>query len=1126
MRLFLSPKLNLSIRSQQFMSYTNLSIPVMVRQIQQDKQQLYQLTPIFFSNPIVAHRRFDQAQAAFSREIKTHFKNFNLSRHNAPELLWYLFNPKIKHKIIRMELASGKQYIKGDFSVIYFELQEKTFVCLPSFNAYVFLAEDSRPELIFEQTRQVIDKLLRLYKKNDSVDTWDMTPYYATKGEFINTISMTVQPQRGAFEFEQKEDSDFFAFFGGLENFNGAEELEKVARNYNEITLSDLRQAFYREDTVRQLLNTCYQVDKTPIVIIGSEGVGKHSLIENMVRLYREEAQSKDKPVATLQQFWHLDPTRVISGMSIVGMWQRRFEAIIQQLLTRIKELQHSNSKTWDGRTDNVLIDNPVALLRIGKSAQNSMTLSDVLKPYLEKRQLQLTMIATPEEWKIVQERDRRFADLFQVLRVSEPNYETGVKMILQQRKNLELRHNCTITISAVRQLFNIHRNYFKRKALPGNVAKLLTQLSVKYSNQIIDNKEVQDEFKDYSGLRLEIFDDQYTLGEQELEKHIASKLIGQPQAVGALANVIHQIKAKLNNPYKPLGSFLFIGPTGVGKTEAAKIVCEYLLGSADKLMRFDMNEYVDSMAVSRLIGDYYNPEGQLTGKIRHNPFGVLLFDEIEKAHPKIHDLLLQVLDDGRLTDSIGRTVDFSNTIIIMTSNIGAQQVGTKLGFETSTQNEQAIYNKAVENFFRPEFINRIDKILNFNNLELAHILNIAKLQINNLLSRDGFVRRTTILNIEPAALDWVAKRGFNSKMGGRALKRQIEKDLTVFTAEQLVKTSLDQPVIFDIKIENDELRPNIEILYFAQPLPEGWLPAIPTEYELKGAYHQLVREIERVEKQIGQNQNSTLADKSKWLYYAFTEQLTSKKEMLNRMIMGLRSSYADNINPSMFRLKGTGTKNILYKNDNRRSDAKLSLAEDRLFQQSALEEIAYVYQYAPEQFDKSQSLYLSDLLDVEFYKIIAVAVKEQRLEKINLRFRSMIANIGAEEIEYLSERYVLLCEHLGFGTQYDKNTQTIALQGYGISQVLGQEQGYHFFYRSHQNPIPIKLWLQTNKPISNSPTAVLRLYDIWAGVQHKSATVTDLRSGFTNQANINPQEFKMLLFAGLAALNADSNLP
>ena len=161
-------------------------------------------------------------------------------------------------------------------------------------------------------------------------------------------------------------------------------------------------------------------------------------------------------------------------------------------------------------------------------------------------------------------------------------------------------------------------------------------------------------------------------------------------------------------------------------------------------------------------IRDSYNPEGQLTGKVRYNPFGILLLDEIEKAHPKVHDLLLQVLDDGRLTDSIGRTVDFTNTIIIMTSNVGARAVSSQLGFGQNLANDAAIYRKSVGDMFRPEFINRIDRIVIFKPLALAHILNIARLQIKELLQRDGFVRRSTILNISQEALEWVAQRGYD----------------------------------------------------------------------------------------------------------------------------------------------------------------------------------------------------------------------------------------------------------------------------------------------------------------------------------------------------------------------------
>ena len=245
-------------------------------------------------------------------------------------------------------------------------------------------------------------------------------------------------------------------------------------------------------------------------------------------------------------------------------------------------------------------------------------------------------------------------------------------------------------------------------------------------------------------------------------------------------------------------------------------------------MMRFDMNEYIDGGAVHRLIGDEHNPEGHLTGKVRYQPYGIVLFDEIEKAHPRVHDLLLQVLDDGRLTDSLGKTVDFTGTIIIMTSNVGARAASAQVGFDTGQRDDSSVYRKAVENRFRPEFINRIDRIVIFESLQLEHILSIARLQIKELLKRDGFVRRTTILNISSDALEWVARRGYDEKMGGRALKRQIEKDLTTLSAEQLITTHTDNPIIFDILFEDQKLVPKITPLAFCDALGEGWMPELP----------------------------------------------------------------------------------------------------------------------------------------------------------------------------------------------------------------------------------------------------------------------------------------------------------
>jgi len=1091
------------------MSLANLNVPVLVQQIKINNHPHYKLSPVFFPNPIATNRRYEGAVAQFKKEVRDHFKGMRIGRFNADYILWYMFNPKLQHRIVSFDFMTSKQLVKGSFSIIYFELQDNIFVCLPGFNNYVF-ALDNR-ELTIQnlkrETQDVIEKLLRVYKKNEGLKTWDMQQHYAAKGEFVTQLAFKLPIGQNKFKFEENPDDFMFAFFGNQTSFVGAEEVNKVGTNLNDLYPSSLKRAFERDALTEQLYSIIYQKENTPIVLVGKEGVGKHSLIHEITYRYNEAWTSpKTENKACM---WQIDPTRIIAGMSIVGMWQKRFEAILQHLIERLK-----------GRTtsDKMIIDNVVAMLRIGKSAQNNMTLSDVLKPYLEKRLLQVVLVATPNEWKIIQEKDRRFADLFQVIRIKEPTEAQATKMVLEERKQLELKFDCDITIPAIRQLFTIHRNYFKRRALPGSVCKLMQQVAVKYKFGQVDVEHVQEEFAQYSGLSTPIFDPAYPFEKDEVRQHIQASLIGQEKAVACLTSVIHTIKAKLNAPDKPLGSFLFIGPTGVGKTEAAKTICRYLLGDTKKLMRFDMNEYIDESALTRLIGDYYNPEGQLTGKVRYNPFGIVLFDEIEKAHPKIHDLLLQVLDDGRLTDALGRTVDFSNTIIIMTSNVGASDIDSQVGFDTNTTNDEAIYLKAVENFFRPEFINRIDQTVIFNALELDHILAIAKLQIKNLLSRDGFVRRTTILNISDDALRWVAKRGYNAKMGGRALKRQIEKDLTAFSANQLIKTTAEQPLIFDIRLKDNQLAPNIEVLDFVAPLPDVWMPKIPNESKLKRAYGQLVRTIESLEKQLRTYDDRedymidlNNEDQLNWQFYDFKNQLAEKKEHTNRMLLGFRSKYLDHVVSTTLRLKSAGTSSIIYKQ--RTNKIEKILLKQQLFQKSALDELRYVYRNAPEQFNRQQSLFLNDYLDVKFLELKAQAIMQEQYESIRLHIQSMINNQGQAEVKYLSALYKEVFEALGIN--FKQKDAQFELEGYAITQLLLGEYGYHLFYRSHQNPLPVRVSLLQNEVESTAQNKpVVRLYDISQGKDSKASTVTDLRTGYTNQANITVDEFKLFLYA------------
>jgi ATP-dependent Clp protease ATP-binding subunit ClpC len=1118
------------------MSTVSLSVPVLVQNIKIDEQWQYYIRPLFFQYPVATHRRLESAIQNFKSALRDFFKGFKLQRANLESLLWYKFNPKVKHLTPRLQFFSGKtQFIDGKFSIVHFQLQETHFICLPGFNSHTFIIDeaDLKGNGIVQKAQEAIDGLIKSYKKQHELNNWVMDSHQASKGEFITTIELSIKIENAGFNFESSDNDWFFSFFSGNRDFNGESEIEQVGFNLNESYPLELKRAFYRDDIVRQLFNTVYHEENTPIVLVGPEGVGKHSLIHEVVYRYMKSLEDSEKQDYELQKMWHIDPGRIIAGMSVVGMWQKRFESILHYVQNRLS----GQSKT--NLADKILIDNPVALLRIGKSSQNSMTLSDVLKPYLENRTLQVILIASNEEWKLVQEKDRRFADLFQVTRVPEPKQQDALRMILELRKKLELDNDCVLSIPAVRQLFNIHRNYFKRRALPGSVAKLMTQIAVKFRHQYIDVEHVQEEFKHYSGLNAQIFDDNYIFEENEVRNNIDAALIGQPDAVESLTNVIHLIKARLQNPQKPLGSFLFIGPTGVGKTEAAKIICRYLLGDEDKILRFDMNEYIDSGAVSRLIGDYYNPEGQLTGKIRYNPFGIILFDEIEKAHPKVHDLLLQVLDDGRLTDSLGRTVDFVNTIIIMTSNVGASDVSAQLGFETSSRNEAAVYRKAVENFFRPEFVNRIDQIVIFKGLGLEHILEIAKLQIKQLLSRDGFVRRTTILNISPAALEWVAQRGYNEKMGGRALKRQIERDLTAFTADQLIKTHSDVPILFDIQLKEGKLFPRIEALDFVDPIQENWLPKVPVEKEMKIYYSRLLKKVEKLEDYLEgsfddeyyeepedddfeeeeeEDDDDDDDDNDDWMFYQLKNQLFKKKEYLKMVVLGFKSDYEDKLNQNVFRLKSAGTSSIIYKRDDSSKIEKI-LQKDLLFQQSALDELRYVYQNAPEQFERAQTAYIQDYVDIAYLNMASQAASAYEVDQIEIHIESVIQGQGMDETDYLKSIYSDLLNNLDLS--YKLLDNCIEVDGYAVYDLLKNEQGFHLFYRSHQNSLPIRVIVcraGEKKYAENSKLKVLRLYDICLGVGHKSSTMTDLRSAYTNQANITVGEFKVLIFGGLDA--------
>ena len=1083
-----------------------LKIPTLVQNVNLEEKPHYYLRPLFLSYPITTHRRYESAISTFQKEIKQLFKGYELTRESSNQLFWYLFKPEISYHQYELDFNIGNQHINGLFGTAQFELKNQNFITLPLLNNFMYISKSGKKrDDIATEVSNVVQHLLKEIKQEQQ-DEFIPELYFSGKREFITNIEVKVNINHGPFFQDQNINNWFFSRLKPNTDFDGAMEIDKVGRSLNSLYPSELNRAFYREDLVEKLYQLLFNQENTPIAVIGAEGIGKHTVIHEVVYRYMEKFE--DSSGIPYQQIWHLDPTRVISGMSIVGMWQKRFESIIAYVRN-----PDPNGKV----EDRILVDNPIALLNIGRSAQNNMTLSDVLKPYLEKRQLQLTLIGTTEEWKVLQEKDRRFSDLFQVIRLEEPDMELATKMILKQRRLLEIQNDTVFTTQAIHQLFTIHFNYLKNKALPGSIMKLMKQLAVKYRFQQVDSPEVRHEFETFSGLEQRIFDNTITLEPGEVHDQLNSELIGQPQAVDALSSVVHLIKSRLTDPSKPFGSFLFIGPTGVGKTQAAKILAKYLMGHEKHLLRFDMNEYLDEYAIHRLIGDQFNPEGQLTGQVRYHPFAVILFDEIEKAHPKIHDLLLQVLDDGRLTDSLGRTTDFSNTIIIMTSNLGAEAVDSKVGFQADQVEESAIYQKEVRKSFRPEFINRIDQIVIFRSLELNHILKIARLQIKELLQRDGFVRRTTILNISKEALEWVAKRGYDSKMGGRALKRQIEINLTTLSAEQLIATNSENPIIFNIHYQDNQLVPEIQTLDFIETeRSNNWIPNIPDVNAGKRFYGKLLREIEklqfRIEQFEGRDQDDdAMVDVSKeigdWQYFDFKNKVTELKEEIRNKMLGFNDKIVFQAPAIPLRLKRA---HLTQRNTNSTKGVRENF-KDQLFQKEALKQIRESYQFGREQFDNIKSEFIGNFLNVAFLKLNAKGVLAHKVDNVLLQFESCITGMGQWEVLFLMDKYGAFFKELDLPHTVNKEEQQINVEGHGLYELINGEQGIHLFYNALQSPIPIRLKVTDLHRHTHKQTdlKVIRIYD-------GASTLTDLRTGLSNTAHLNLNEFKFLLYAGI----------
>jgi ATP-dependent Clp protease ATP-binding subunit ClpC len=746
--------------------------------------------PLFFPQPERTDTNLNRLISKLARDITKRIEELGKEDRQDDCARW-TFSPDLTQHRHLIEVELRRRTVKVKLLFVAFKHLAKRLAFTPALPDVWF--EVGRGTTLQARATEVLTDHWRARERDDE-EVHPEAISLAGKA-WVQTLTLSASPA----VLRPKKPEFKFLSLGDDTPIDGAAELQRVGRCLDWLYPDELDRALLRDAEVDELFRLLAAPDRRPVLLVGPRQCGKTTILHEVV--YRRVADRKS-PFVNRDCTWLLSPQRLISGMSYVGQWENRLLGI----------LKHAKKK------HHVLyFDDLVGLFVAGISASSTLSAAQVLKPYLERRDVRVVGEITPEGLRVLQERDRSFADLFHVLPVREmPDAET-LRVLIGVQRRLEGKFRCGFDVDALPAVIDLQRRYERTAAFPGKAARMLTRLAVKADADrataekpdeprdpatptvSVTRDGVLTEFQAQSGLSVQFLDRRARLNREDILAALRAQVIGQDEAVEATVDVIAVAKARLNDPDRPLAAFLFLGPTGVGKTETAKAVARYLFGDADRLVRFDMNEYVNPGSAARLVGTFDQPEGLLTAAIRRQPFAVVLLDEIEKADPEVFDLLLQVLGEGRLTDALGRTADFTNALIILTSNLGVRESEARVGFREGSSAAAASYVRAAEQFFRPEFFNRLDRVLPFRRLSRDHTRKIADRLVNYVLNREGFRQRKCVLNVTPAALERVIDAGYDPVLGARAMKRAVERQLTQPAAARLAGLPVDRFTIVNV---------------------------------------------------------------------------------------------------------------------------------------------------------------------------------------------------------------------------------------------------------------------------------------------------------------------------------------
>jgi ATP-dependent Clp protease ATP-binding subunit ClpC len=619
-----------------------------------------------------------------------------------------------------------------------------------------------------------------------------------------------------------------------------------------------------RDKEVKRISQILSRKKKNNAVIVGEAGVGKSALVEKLAIMIKQgdcPTNLMDKRIVSL------DLTSLVAGTKYRGQFEERIKAIINEL--------------YEVKNVILFIDELHTMVGAG-NASGSMDAANILKPALARGELQCIGATTFDEYKKHLEKDAALVRRFQKIILKEPTESETIDILNQIKESYEMFHKVSYQDNVIETIVKVSSRYVTDRQFPDKAIDILDELGSekRISNNIPESIEklkleaediknrkftvvktqdyeqaaklrdeerkvlkkleeekqkwmknletnkipitiddVYDIVTNMTGVPISKMDSKETDKLLKMETILSSKVIGQDDAISSISKAIRRNRVGIKEANKPIGSFIFLGSTGVGKTFLAKSIAELLFGDPNKIIRVDMSEFMEKHNVSKLIGSPpgyvgYDEGGQLTEKVKNNPFSVILFDEIEKAHRDVFNLLLQILDEGHLTDSFGKKVNFTNTIIIMTSNVGAKKVsdfGMGIGFETKSSEIQkyevrkSIIQKSLKQQFNPEFLNRIDDIILFNSLNDETLKKIIDIELNKLKKR--LIEKNYNITIDQSVVDKIFTLNLQEEYGARPLKRIIQNLCEDFLSEEILKGNIKENIDFNLEYFEEKLK-------------------------------------------------------------------------------------------------------------------------------------------------------------------------------------------------------------------------------------------------------------------------------------------------------------------------------